>query len=410
MIPYGIQEIKQQDIDAVTQVLRSDFLTQGPQVPRFEETVASYSGARYAVAANSATSALHIACLALDLGPGDWLWTSPITFVASANCALYCGAQVDFVDIEPRTYNMCVKALADKLARAQACGKLPKIVVPVHFAGQPCDMPGIYALSKQYGFKIIEDASHAIGATYVCAAPLGKDRGIAPEAQLQHEAIKVGSCRHSDITVFSFHPVKIITTAEGGMALTNSDALVNKLTLLRSHGITRDAAQMTHAPDGPWYYQQIELGYNYRMTELQAALGISQMQRLDAFVARRHQLARRYDQLFSRLPITTPWQNPLNYSSLHLYVIRLQLGSINKTHRQVFEALRANGIGVNVHYIPVHLQPYYQRMGFCREDFPEAERYYSEALSLPIFSTLSESDQDTVNAALCDAATPIAAP
>jgi dTDP-4-amino-4,6-dideoxygalactose transaminase len=271
-------------------------------------------------------------------------------------------------------------------------------------------MPGIYALSKHYGFKIIEDASHAIGASYVFADPLCEDGAMAPEGISQYESIKVGSCRHSDITVFSFHPVKIITTAEGGMALTNSDALANKLTLLRSHGITRDAAHMTHAPDGPWYYQQIELGYNYRMTELQAALGISQIQRLDTYVARRHQLARRYDRLFRLLPITTPWQNPLSHSSWHLYVIRLQLGSINKTHRQVFEDLRAHGVGVNLHYIPVHLQPYYKRMGFSQGDFPEAERYYSEALSLPLFSTLSESDQDTVNAALCKATSPIASP
>jgi UDP-4-amino-4,6-dideoxy-N-acetyl-beta-L-altrosamine transaminase len=380
MIPYGRQDITQADIDAVVSVLKSDFLTQGPQVPLFEQAVASHVGAKRALAVNSATSALHIACLALELGPGDWLWTTPITFVASANCGLYCGAQVDFVDIDPRTYNLCPKALEFKLIRAEKVGKLPKVLVAVHLCGQPCDMAVIHKLGQKYGFKIIEDASHAIG---------GKYKGEF-----------IGNGRYSDVTVFSFHPVKIITTAEGGMALTNSDELAHKMALLRSHGITRDTAHMTHAPDGPWYYQQIDLGYNYRMTELQAALGVSQMQRLDAFVARRHQLAQRYDQLLANLPVTTPWQHPDSYSGLHLYVIRLQLNKINKTHRQVFEALRDHGIGVNLHYIPVHTQPHYQRMGHKVGDYPNAERYYAEAISLPIYQTLSDSQQDQVVAAL----------
>ncbi|MCO7611931.1 UDP-4-amino-4,6-dideoxy-N-acetyl-beta-L-altrosamine transaminase [Pseudomonas chlororaphis] len=380
MIPYGRQDITQADIDSVVEVLQSDFLTQGPMVPRFEQAVASHVGAKHAMALNSATSALHIACLALGLGPGDWLWTTPITFVASANCALYCGAQVDFVDIDPATYNLCPQALELKLEQAQREGKLPKIVVPVHLCGQPCDMQAIHALAKRYGFKVIEDASHAIGGKY------------------QDEFI--GNCRFSDITIFSFHPVKIITTAEGGMALTNNGELAEKMALLRSHGITRDPAQMTHESDGPWYYQQIALGYNYRMTELQAALGVSQAQRLDQYVVRRHVLARRYDQLLTELPVTTPWQHPDGYSGLHLYVIRLQLEKIDKTHAQVFESLREQGIGVNVHYIPVSTQPYYRQMGIKPHDFPEAQRYYREAISLPMFQTMTEQQQDQVVLAL----------
>ena len=383
MIPYGRQDITQADIDAVVGVLQSDFLTQGPMVPRFEQSVAQHVGASHALAVNSATSALHIACLALGLGPGDRLWTTPVTFVASANCGLYCGAEVDFVDIDPRTYNLCPQALERKLVRAEREGRLPKVVVPVHLCGQPCDMQAIHALARRYGFKIIEDASHAIGGKY------------------QGEFI--GNGRYSDITVFSFHPVKIITTAEGGMALTNDAELANKMALLRSHGITRDPAQMTHEADGPWYYQQIDLGFNYRMTELQAALGVTQMERLDQYVARRHQLARRYDDLLGSLPVITPWQHPDSYSGLHLYVIRLQLDMIGKTHRQVFEALREQGIGVNLHYIPVHTQPYYQRMGFQTGDFPQAESYYAEAISLPMFQTMSEEQQDRVIAALREA-------
>lgn len=380
MIPYGRQDINQSDIDAVVNVLKSDFLTQGPMVPKFEQTVAQHVGAQHAFAVNSATSALHIACLALGLGPGDNLWTTPITFVASANCGLYCGAKVDFVDIDPKTYNLSPKALAVKLEQAENEGKLPKVLVAVHLCGQPCDMEAIHTLAKRYNFSVIEDASHAIGGKY------------------KNEFI--GNCRYSDITVFSFHPVKIITTAEGGMALTNNQALANKMALLRSHGITRDPALMTHEPDGPWYYQQIDLGFNYRMTELQAAMGVSQMVRLDQFVARRHELAKRYDALLNELPVTTPWQHPDSYSGLHLYVIRLQLDKIQSTHQQVFEALRENGIGVNLHYIPVHTQPYYQQMGFKSGDFPEAERYYAEAISLPMFQTMSDEQQDEVVAAI----------
>ena len=376
MIPYGKQEIVQADIEAVIGVLQSDFLTQGPQVPLFEKSVAEYCGAEYALAVNSATSALHIACLALGLTRGDWLWTTPITFVASANCGLYCGAQVDFVDIDPHTYNLSIDALKAKLEQAKEEDRLPKILVAVHLCGQPCDMRSIHALSKEYGFRVIEDASHAIGGRY------------------QNEPI--GNCRYSDITVFSFHPVKIITTAEGGMALTNYADLAQKMELLRSHGVTRDPNLMTHAPDGPWYYQQIALGFNYRMTEMQAALGLSQMQRLDTFVARRHRLAEAYNEQLSDLPITLPWQHPDSYSGLHLYVIRLKLNQIAKSHRQVFEELRTLGLGVNLHYIPVYTQPYYQKMGFQAGDFPEAERYYREAISIPLFHGMSDEQQSEV--------------
>lgn len=376
MIPYGRQDISQQDIDAVVAVLKSDFLTQGPQVPLFEQAIMNACDAQYAVAVNSATSALHIACLALGLGKGDWLWTTPNTFVASANCGLYCGAQVDFVDIDPRTYNLCAKELEKKLIAAEKLGKLPKVVVPVHFSGQPCDMQAIHALSQKYGFKVIEDASHAIGGKY------------------QDEPI--GNCRYSDITVFSFHPVKIVTTAEGGMATTNSPELAQKLDLLRSHGITRDTDLMTKPMDGPWYYQQVDLGFNYRMTELQAALGVSQMQRLDIFVAKRHELAQRYNDLLKDLPVTLPWQHPDSYSGLHLYVIRLQLDKINKTHLEVFQGMRDAGILVNLHYIPVHMQPYYQEMGFREGQFPQAEQYYQEAISIPMFPKMTEEQQDKV--------------
>ena len=379
-IPYARQDITQQDIDAVIEVLHSEYLTQGPAVPNFENAVLNYCGAKHAVAVNSATSALHIACLALGLEPGDWLWTTPITFVASANCGLYCGANIDFVDIDPITYNMSPQALASKLEKAERENKLPKVVVVVHFSGQPCDMSSLRTLSKRYGFKIIEDASHAIGGEY-----LGEP---------------IGSCRYSEITVFSFHPVKIITTGEGGMALTNDDNCAERLRLLRSHGITRDPQLMTKEMDGPWYYQQVALGYNYRMTELQGALGVSQMTRLKKFVARRHELASRYNELLKDLPLTTPWQDPDGYSGLHLYVIRLHLDQIKKTHREVFEGLRANGIIVNLHYIPVHLQPYYQRLGFKVGQFPEAERFYAEAISLPMYATLSEKQQDKVVGAI----------
>lgn len=376
MIPYGKQDISQADIDAVVEVLESDFLTQGPKAPLFENTVADKVGTKHALTVNSATSALHIACLALGLGEGDWLWTTPITFVASANCGLYCGAEVDFVDIDPKTYNLCPQALETKLIAAERDGKLPKVLVAVHLCGQPCDMQAIHALSQRFGFNVIEDASHAIGGKY--------------------KGEYIGNGRYSDITVFSFHPVKIITTAEGGMALTNDDLLAQRMNLYRSHGVTRNQQLMTHEPDGPWYYQQVELGFNYRMTELQAALGVSQLERLDEFVARRHQLADRYNELLQDLPLTLPWQHPDSYSGLHLYVIRLQLDKIGKSHRQVFEELREQGIGVNLHYIPVHTQPYYQQMGFKAGDYPQAEQYYREAISLPMFQGMTEAQQDEV--------------
>ncbi|MBT2300798.1 UDP-4-amino-4,6-dideoxy-N-acetyl-beta-L-altrosamine transaminase [Variovorax paradoxus] len=371
-IPYGRQDVIADDVEAVTSVLQSDWLTQGPIVPRFERAMADACGASHAVAVNSATSALHIACLALGLGPGDWLWTSPITFLASANCALYCGARVDFVDIDPRTYNLSPDALARKLEQARTENRLPKIVVPVHLAGQSCDMAAIYALSREYGFSIIEDASHAVGGRY--------------------QNLPVGDCRFSDIAVFSFHPVKIITSAEGGMALTNDAQLAERMALFRSHGMTREPAQMSREPDGPWYYEQIELGFNYRMSELQAALGLSQTTRLHDYVRRRHELARRYDERLASLPLTTPRQHPDCYSGLHLYVVRVDA----TRRRAVFDALRAQDIGVNVHYIPLHTQPYYRRLGNASGTFPEAESYYAEAISLPMYATLTEGQQNRV--------------
>lgn len=371
-IPYGRQNITDEDIEAVVEALRSDYLTQGLQVPAFEREVAHITGAAYAVALNSATSALHVACMALDLGTGDWLWTVPTTFVASANCALYCGAQVDFVDIDPTTYTMCPVALEAKLKQADAAGKLPKILVPVHLCGQSCDMEAISRIARRFGVKIIEDASHSIGA--------------------HHQGRPVGDCRYSDITVFSFHPVKIITTAEGGMATTQDAGLARKMDLARSHGITRDPDQMTHAPDGPWYYQQISLGYNYRMTELQGALGLSQLKQLQNFLARRRQLAAQYDDLLAGLPLTRPAQHPDTNSSWHLYVVRVPA----ERHTAVFEVLRAAGLGVNLHYIPVHTQPYYQAMGFAAGQFPHAESYYAEAISIPLYPGLSDSDQKRV--------------
>lgn len=376
MIPYGRQDINQEDIDAVVDVLKSDFLTQGPAVPKFEQVVANYCGAKHGVAVNSATSALHIACLALGLSKGDILWTSPITFVASANCGLYCAADVDFVDIDPDTYNMSSSKLEEKLVQAKKNNKLPKIVIPVHFAGQSCDMRRINNLSKIYGFHIIEDASHAIGSKYL-------DK-------------PVGNCIFSDITVFSFHPVKIITTAEGGLATTNSDELASKMELLRSHGVTRNPELMTKESEGGWYYQQIALGFNYRMTDLQAALGISQMKRLEDFVNRRHHLQERYTDLLKELPLVLPHQSEDSWSALHLYPVQLKLDEINKSHQQVFSELRENNIGVNLHYIPVHMQPYYQDMGFKLGDFPQSEYYYTRAISIPLYPGLDFTEQDKV--------------
>lgn len=370
MIPYGRQTISSDDIKAVNDVLASDWLTQGPAVVKFEQAVADYCGVQYSLSVCNATAALHLACRALGLGTGDILWTSPNTFLASANCALYCGASVDFVDIDPLTYNLCHKALALKLEQAKLNNCLPKIIVPVHFAGMPCDMQEISRLAKLYGCFIIEDASHAIGADYLNE--------------------KIGSCRYSDITVFSFHPVKIITTGEGGMALTHNKTLHQKLLLLRSHGMTRDPANMSKVSDGAWYYEQMELGYNYRLTDLQAALGLSQLTRLDEFIIRRRYLAERYNKALSGLPVQLPLGHSLTDSAWHLYVIQ----TVNRA--EVFDQLRAAGIGVNVHYIPVHSQPYYQQFGFKWGDFPKAEQYYNHAITLPLYFTLSEVDQDYV--------------
>ena len=372
MIYYGRQSVNEQDINAIEEVLRSDFLTQGPTVERFEQRVAEYCGTKYAVAMTNATSALHVACKSTGLSHGDTLWTSPITFVASANCGRYCGAKVDFVDIDDATYNMS----ADELEKKLIAGGRPKVVVPVHLCGQSCDMEKIYALSKKYGFTIIEDASHALGATY-------KDT-------------RVGSCVYSDMAVFSFHPVKIITTGEGGMVLTNNKDLYEKLMLYRSHGITRESGKMTKEADGPWYYQQIELGYNYRMTDIQAALGCSQMERLDEFVARRRQLARRYGKLLVGVPLRTPYQSPDTNSSWHIYVIRLETTRIRKSKTEIFEDMKNRGVTLNLHYIPVHLQPYYQKLGFKEGDFPVSERYYEEALTLPIYYNLTDAQQDEI--------------
>jgi UDP-4-amino-4,6-dideoxy-N-acetyl-beta-L-altrosamine transaminase len=374
-IPYGRQTISEEDIRAVSEVLRSDFLTQGPAVPAFEAAVKAHCGAAHAVAVNSATSALHLACLALGVGPGDRVWTSPITFVATANCARYCGASVDFVDIDPGTFNISVAALAAKLEQAKKEGALPKVVIPVHMCGQSAEMADIHALAQRYGFAVIEDASHAIGGRYRNGA--------------------VGDCRYSDITVFSFHPVKIITTAEGGMAVTNNAGLARHMALLRSHGITRETDDMTGPSEGGWYYEQLELGFNYRMTDVLAALGSSQTRHLDEWVARRHALAARYDSELAALPLALPHRHPDAYSAWHLYVVRLRQDA-PLSRQALFAALREDGIGVNVHYIPVHLQPYYRRLGFRPGDFPAAEDYYARAISIPIYSGMSDDQQDRV--------------
>lgn len=376
MIYYGKQSISEADIKAVEEVLRSDFLTQGPAIEQFERTVADYCGAKYAVAVCNATAALHIACLSAGLGTGELLWTSPITFVASANCGRYCGADVDFVDIDEKTYNMSAVALEEKLRCARRDNSLPKVVIPVHLAGQSCDMARIKELSEEYGFTVIEDASHAVGADYLDT--------------------KVGSCAFSDMTVFSFHPVKIVTTGEGGMVLTNNKDLYEKLLLYRSHGITRDPARMTHESDGAWYYQQIELGYNYRMTDIQAALGASQMARLDAFVARRRELAARYDELLRELPLVTPHVIEGANPSWHIYVVRMAFDQISKTKQQIFEEMKEQGVVLNLHYIPVHRQPYYEKLGFRQGDFPQSEKYYDEAFTLPLYYDLTNDEQDRI--------------
>jgi UDP-4-amino-4,6-dideoxy-N-acetyl-beta-L-altrosamine transaminase len=384
MIPYGRQDISEEDIAEVDQVLRSDFLTQGPTVPRFERAVADFVGAKNGIASTSATAALHLACLALEVGPGDWLWTSANTFVASANCGLYCGAQVDFIDIDPRTYNMCVKSLAEKLETAEKTGQLPKVVIPVHFAGQPCDMVTIHALSERYGFKIIEDASHAIGAS------LGQE--------------KIGACTYSDLTVFSFHPVKIITSGEGGMVLTNDDELTNKIRIFRTHGITNDVLDFDpRLPDEIWNYQQQVLGFNYRMTDIQAALGISQLGRVDEFVVKRHGLAERYDDALSALPLSIPWQAPDTHSAYHLYPIVLQKGCSQKSQRELYDFMRARHILVNLHYIPVYRHPYFERIGFEKNYCPNAEAYFKSALSIPMFASLKREQQDRVISVLKEA-------
>jgi len=382
-IPYARQDINDADIAAVIDVLKGDWLTQGPVIEKFERAVADYCGARYAVAVSNGTAALHLACMAAGLGPDGLLWTSPNTFVASANCGRYCGADVDFVDIDDRSYNISIAALHEKLESAARQGKLPSVLVPVHFSGQPCEMAEIGNLARYYGFRVIEDASHAIGASY--------------------QGRKIGACTHSDLVVLSFHPVKIITSGEGGMILTNREDLYQKLLLLRSHGITRDPAQMESPSEGPWYYQQIDLGYNYRITDIQAALGLNQLGRIDEFIERRRAIAARYDSLLSGLPLTVPWQLPDGQSSFHLYVIRLLTPDVKRSHREVFERLRESGVMVNLHYIPVHLQPYYRKLGFAAGDFPEAERYYGQAISLPMFYGLTDAAQDRVVAAVREA-------
>ena len=378
-IPYARQSVDDSDVDAVIRVLRGDWLTQGPAIDAFEAEVARRCGARYAVAVSNGTAALHLACLALGMAPGRSLWTSPNTFVASANCARYCGAGVGFVDIDARSLNLDPAALEEKLSQAERAGSLPAALVPVHFGGQPCDMPAIGRLARRHGIAVIEDASHALGASFA--------------------GEPTGACAHSDITVLSFHPVKIITSAEGGMALTNREDLYRALLRLRTHGITRDPGQMEGTPDGPWYYEQGELGYNYRITDLQAALGLSQMARLDAFLARRAALAARYEELLQGLPLRTQWQHPRARSAWHLYPVCLD-EALWPRHREIFEALRARGILVNLHYIPVHLQPYYRRLGFSPGDFPRAEAYYRGALSLPMYADLTDDAQDEVVDAL----------
>jgi UDP-4-amino-4,6-dideoxy-N-acetyl-beta-L-altrosamine transaminase len=372
-IPYGRQYIDESDVESVIATLRSDFITQGPAIPGFEQKMAEFVGARFAVAVSSATAALHLGALALDLGPGDLLWTCPNTFVSSANCARFTGADVDFVDLDPRTYNVSVNALKAKL---ESSTRKPKVLVPVHFSGQPCEMAAIRQLCNQHGIKVMEDASHAVGAEF--------------------QGMRIGASQHSELTVFSFHPVKILTTGEGGMIVTNDAKLFQKLVRLRSHGITRDPEYMEDPPEDPWYYQQIELGYNYRITDIQAALGCTQLEKLPHFLQRRRQLAARYNKKLSKLPLILPWQHPDTLSSWHLYVVQVDETRTELSRRQVFDALRDRGVLPQIHYIPVHLQPYYRRLGFEEGDYPNAEAYYDRALSLPMFFSLTDAEQDHV--------------
>jgi len=380
LIPYGRQNISQEDIDAVIETLQSPFLTQGPKVPEFEKEICSYTGGRFATAFNSATSALHAACFALGLSKGDIFWTSPISFVASANCGLYCGASVDFVDVNPKSNNICPNELEKKLIESKKNKTLPKVLIVVHLSGMPCEMKKIHALSVKYDFRIIEDASHAVGSEF--------------------EGKKTGNCEYSDICIFSFHPVKIITTAEGGMAVTNSKEIHDSLTLHRTHGITKDESKMSKTPDGPWYYEQKILGFNYRMTDIQAALGISQLSKIDTFILKRRQIEKRYDQELSSLPIILPEKSNNALSSLHLYIIKIKLDQVSKSHKEIFTNLQLKGIGVNLHYIPIYRQPYFARYNFDQSQFLNSELYYSHAISIPMHASMSSKDQDLVISAL----------
>ncbi len=375
-IPYGRQDVSEEDISAVIKALKSDFLTQGPLVPEFEKKISKFCGAEFGVATNSATSALHIACLSLGVGSGDIVWTSAITFVASANCALYCGAKVDFLDINQDTYNICLDSLKKKLLLAEKTNTLPKVIIPVHLAGQSCDMAEIYELAKKYNFRIIEDASHAIGGYY-------RNKPI-------------GGCEFSDITVFSFHPVKIITSGEGGMAVTNSSTLASKMNFFRSHGITKESAEFKFSSPGPWHYEQQYLGFNYRMNDIEAALGISQLSKLETFINKRHEIAEYYNNRLAKLPLNLPFQKKETYSSYHLYIICIDNNRTNIDHATAFNFLRKSNIGVNLHYIPVYRHPYFDRYGFDESNFPVSEHYYRNAISLPIFSSITQDEQDYV--------------
>jgi len=380
VIPYARQSISKQDLDAVAKVLQSDYLTQGPVVPAFEEAVADLVGAKYAVAGNSATSMLHVANLALGVTAGDLVWTSPISFVASANCALYCGAEIDFVDIDSETFNMSPVALAAKLEIAKKSNRLPKVIVPVHMGGQSCDMQSIGSLAQQYGIKVIEDASHAIGGSY--------------------NSQRIGNCAYSDITIFSFHPVKIITSGEGGMATTQDEGLAHAMRRLRSHGITRNESEFEFSNDGPWYYEQQELGLNYRLTDIAAALGLSQLQRIDTFINQRNAIAVRYNEAFASTVIKAPQIASNSISAFHLYIARYDFDDLNVTRVQLFQKMKDAGVLLNLHYIPIYRQPYFAKMGFDPKTFPNAERYYEQAFSIPMYADLSETNQDTVISSL----------